>query len=60
VPLYTVAALPALGGAEHGSLAFASNAVNSGQAAGTGTGCLVYLDSAAVWRCCYTGLPPTT
>jgi hypothetical protein len=60
MPLYSVAALPALGGAEHGSLAFASNAVNSGQATGTGTGCLVYLDSAAVWRCCYTGLPPTT
>jgi hypothetical protein len=62
LPNYTVANLPVLGGAEHGSLAFASDAINAGQTAGTGTGtgCLVYLDSAAIWRSCYTGLPPTT
>ena len=60
VPTYTVAGLPSMGGAEHGSVAFASNALNSGQAAGSGTGCLVYLDSAAIWRSVWTGLPAST
>jgi len=59
VPAYTVAALPVLAGANQGALALATNACNSGEAPGTGSGSLVYLSTTGTWLAAWSGLAPT-
>lgn len=53
---YTVAGLPST--AAVGQLAYASNGRNTGQGAGTGTGCLV-VGNGTVWNAVWSGLQVT-
>ena len=60
VPAYTVAALPVLTSNETGALAFATNACNTGEGSGSGTGCLVCRNNIGVWVSVWSGVAPTT
>jgi hypothetical protein len=55
-PAYTVANLPV--SAPIGQLAFASNGRNTGQGAGTGTGCLV-VGNGTSWTAVWSGVTVT-
>jgi hypothetical protein len=54
------ASLPAVTAANKGALAFATDCRNSGQGAGTGTGCLVEVNTAGAWIAVWSGVAPTT
>jgi hypothetical protein len=56
---YTVATLPTVTSASMGTIAFATNARNNGEAAGAGTGALVFVNNAGLWRAVWSGLAPT-
>jgi hypothetical protein len=60
LPTFSTATLPVLTGASAGALAFASDARNAGEAAGHGTGCLVYLNSNGTWLAPWSGSAPST
>ena len=58
--VYTVATLPSVTGSNTGAVAFASNARNTGEGAGVGTGCLVTVNNAGTWISVWSGVAPTT
>lgn len=51
---FTVAALPAIGGVQNGTMAWASNGRKAGEGAGAGTGVVVMKDTTG-WKACDTG-----
>lgn len=59
-PSYTVATLPAVTVTNAGQLAFASNARNTGEGAGLGTGTLCCVNKSGVWVSVWSGVAPTT
>ncbi len=63
LPVSTVAALPAIALSNVGSLAFASNGRNTGEGAGSGTGCTVQVQSkagTATWCAIWSGVAVTS
>lgn len=56
---FTVATLPAVTAADAGQIAFASDARNTGQGGGAGTGALVVVDNTGAWAIVGTGVAPT-
>lgn len=58
--VYTVATLPSVTGSNKGAMAFASNARNTGEGAGVGTGCVVVVNNAGTWISVWSGVAPTT
>ena len=60
LPAYTVAALPAVTSAFAGSIAWATNARNTGETGGNGTGALVQVNKNGIWVTTYNGAVPTT
>ncbi len=59
-PVSTVGALPAVTAANAGDLAFASNARNTGETTGNGTGTVVAVNKNGVWVAVWSGVAPTT
>lgn len=59
-PAYAAASLPAVTVADAGRMAFVTNARNTGQGAGAGTGCLCVVNNAGAWVTTWNGLAPTT
>lgn len=60
IPNYTVAGLPAVTSADVGAQAFATNGRNTGQGAGTGTGCNVFVNNAGTWCAVWSGAAVTS
>mgnify|MGYP005814367637 CR=1 FL=1 len=58
--VYTVATLPTVSSGNAGRQAFARNCRAPGEAAGAGTGCMVYVNTLGQWRAVWSGLAPTT
>lgn len=58
--VYATASLPAVTTSNTGAVAFASDARNTGEAGGAGTGCLVTVNNAGAWICVWSGVAPTT
>jgi len=58
-PSYTVAALPVVTAANQGQWAYASNARNTGEGAGLGTGALLTVNKSGIWACVWSGVAPT-
>lgn len=57
---YLVSALPTPSKAQSGAVAFASNARNTGEGGGAGTGCPVFINSSGDWVSVWSGVAPTT
>jgi hypothetical protein len=58
-PVVTTVSLPAVTTANTGALAYATDCRNTGQGAGTGTGCLVAVDRTGIWAAVWSGLAVT-
>lgn len=58
-PVYMVAGLPTVTAANQGQVAYASNGRNTGEGSGSGTGCLVAVNSAGVWAAVWSGVAVT-
>lgn len=58
-PKYLKAALPVVTSGNQGQLAYCSNGRNTGEGAGSGTGCLVTVNSAGVWAAVWSGVAVT-
>jgi hypothetical protein len=57
---YTGSTLPAVTSANQGQMAYVTNGRNSGEGAGSGTGCLVTVNSAGIWAAVWSGIAVTT
>lgn len=59
VPKYTVAGLPLVAPANQGQVAYTTNGRNTGEGSGSGTGCLVTVNSAGIWVAVWSGVAVT-
>jgi len=60
IPKYTVSGLPSVAAANQGAVAYATNGRNTGEGAGSGTGCLCTVNSAGIWAAVYSGVAVTS
>lgn len=59
IPKSTVSGLPTVTTANQGQIAYATNARNTGEGVGAGTGALLTCNSDGVWACVWSGVAPT-
>lgn len=60
IPQFTKASLPSVTSSDQGLTAYCTNGRNTGEGAGSGSGCLVSVNSSGVWAAVWSGVLVTS